>query len=107
MSSFNQAIVRTGGKQYRVEPGAVLRVEKLDGDVGGSIELSEVLLLGNGADAQIGKPLVDGAKVTGTITAHGRGPKLVVYKFRRRKNYRRKNGHRQAYTEIKIDAITG
>lgn len=107
MSSFNQAIVRTGGKQYRVEPGAVLRVEKLDGDVGGSIELPEVLLLGSGADAQIGKPLVEGAKVTGTITAHGRGPKLVVYKFRRRKNYRRKNGHRQDYTEIKIDAITG
>ena len=107
MSSFNQAIVRTGGKQYRVEPGAVLRVEKLDGDVGGSIELPEVLLLGNGAEARIGKPLVEGAKVTGTITAHGRGPKLVVYKFRRRKNYRRKNGHRQDYTEIKIDAITG
>jgi large subunit ribosomal protein L21 len=107
MSSFNQAIVRTGGKQYRVEPGAVLRVEKLDGDVGGSIELPEVLLLGNGTDARVGKPLVEGAKVTGTITAHGRGPKLVVYKFRRRKNYRRKNGHRQDYTEIKIDAITG
>jgi large subunit ribosomal protein L21 len=107
MSSFNQAIVRTGGKQYRVEPGAVLRVEKLGGDVGGSIELPEVLLLGSGADARIGQPLVEGAKVTGTITAHGRGPKLVVYKFRRRKNYRRKNGHRQDYTEIKIDAITG
>lgn len=107
MSSFNQAIVRTGGKQYRVEPGAVLRVEKLEGEVGGSIELPEVLLLGSGADVRVGKPLVDGAKVTGTITAHGRGAKVVVYKFRRRKNYRRKNGHRQAYTEIKIDAITG
>lgn len=107
MSSFNQAIVRTGGKQYRVEPGAVLRVEKLEGDVGGTIELPEVLLLGNGTEARIGKPLVDGAKVTGTITAHGRGPKVIIYKFRRRKNYRRKNGHRQAYTEIKIDAITG
>jgi large subunit ribosomal protein L21 len=107
MSSFNQAIVRTGGKQYRVEPGAVLRVEKLEGDVGGSIELPEVLLLGSGAEARVGQPLVPGAKVTGTITAHGRGPKLVVYKFRRRKNYRRKNGHRQAYTEIKIDSITG
>lgn len=107
MSSFNQAIVRTGGKQYRVEPGAVLRVEKLEGEVGGSIELPEVLLLGSGEQARVGKPLVDGAKVTGTITAHGRGPKLVVYKFRRRKNYRRKMGHRQAFTEIKIDAITG
>ncbi len=106
MSSFNQAIVRTGGKQYRVEPGAVLRVEKLDGEVGGTVELGEVLLLGSGAEAQVGAPLVDGAKVTGTITAHGRGPKLVVYKFRRRKNYRRKQGHRQAYTEIKIDEIS-
>lgn len=107
MSSFEQAIVRTGGKQYRVEPGAVLRVEKMEGEVGGSIELSEVLLLGQGAEARVGKPLVEGAKVTGTITAHGRGPKLIVYKFRRRKNYRRKQGHRQAYTEIKIDEITG
>ena len=107
MSSFNQAIVRTGGKQYRVEPGAVLRVEKLEGEVGGSVELPEVLLLGSGTEARVGKPLVEGAKVTGTITAHGRGPKLVVYKFRRRKNYRRKMGHRQAYTEIKIDEITG
>lgn len=107
MSSFDQAIVRTGGKQYRVEPGAVLRVEKIEGEVGGTVELPEVLLLGRGAEAKIGTPLVDGAKVTGTITAHGRGPKLIVYKFRRRKNYRRKMGHRQAYTEIKIDEITG
>ncbi|MEM7154185.1 MAG: 50S ribosomal protein L21 [Myxococcota bacterium] len=106
MASFNQAIVRTGGKQYRVEPGGVLRVEKLDGDVGGKVEFGEVLLLGSGTEAQIGKPLVEGAKVTGTITAQGRGPKLIVYKFRRRKNYRRKQGHRQAYTEIKIDEIT-
>lgn len=106
MASFNQAIVRTGGKQYRVEPGGVLRVEKLDGDVGGKVEFGEVLLLGSGAEAQIGKPLVEGAKVTGTITAQGRGPKLIVYKFRRRKNYRRKQGHRQAYTEIKIDEIS-
>ncbi len=107
MSTFTQAIVRTGGKQYRVEPGAVLRVEKLQGDVGGTIELPEVLLLGTGAEAQVGTPLISGAKVTGTITAHGRGKKLIVYKFRRRKNYRRKMGHRQAYTEIKIDQITG
>jgi len=107
MPSFNQAIVRTGGKQYRVEPGAVLRVEKLAGEVGGQVELPEVLLLGTGTDAQIGTPLVAGATVKGTITAHGRGPKLIVYKFRRRKNYRRKMGHRQAYTEIKIDEITG
>lgn len=107
MSSFEQAIVRTGGKQYRVEPGAVVRVEKLDHDVGSAIELPEVLLVGKGADAKIGTPLVAGATVKCTITAHGRGPKLIVYKFRRRKNYRKRAGHRQAYTEIKIDEIAG
>jgi large subunit ribosomal protein L21 len=106
MSSFEQAIVRTGGKQYRVEPGHVVRVEKLEADVGASIELDEVLLVGRGADAQVGKPLVSGAKVKGTVTAHGRGPKLIVYKFKRRKNQRKRNGHRQPYTEIKIDEIT-
>jgi len=107
MSSFDQAIVRTGGKQYRVQPGSVVRVEKLPGDVGSPIELPEVLLVGTGDAAKVGTPLVKGATVKGTITAHGRGPKLIVYKFRRRKNYRRKNGHRQAYTEIKIDEIAG
>lgn len=107
MPSFEQAIVRTGGKQYRVEPGAVLRVEKIDGDVGSAIELPEVLLVGKGAAAKVGTPLVKGASVKGTITAHGRGPKLIVYKFRRRKNYRKRAGHRQAYTEIKIDEIAG
>lgn len=107
MSSFDQAIVRTGGKQYRVEPGALVRVEKLDGDVGTRVELGEVLLVGKGEQARVGAPLVSGAKVTGTITAQGRGPKLIVYKFRRRKNYRRKQGHRQYFTEIKIDEISG
>jgi large subunit ribosomal protein L21 len=106
MSSYEQAIVKTGGKQYRIEPGAVLRVEKLEGDVGSTIELGEVLLVGRGDDARVGTPLVGGAKVTGTITAHGRGKKLIVFKFKRRKNYRRKQGHRQSYTEIKIDGIS-
>jgi large subunit ribosomal protein L21 len=107
MPSFEQAIVRTGGKQYRVQPGAVLRVEKLDADVGSALELPEVLLVGKGADAKVGTPLVAGARVKVTVTAHGRGPKLIVYKFRRRKNYRKRAGHRQAYTEIKIDEIAG
>jgi large subunit ribosomal protein L21 len=106
MSSFEQAIVRTGGKQYRVEPGNVVRVEKLELDVGAPIELDQVLLVGKGADAQIGTPLVSGAKVKGTIKAHGLGEKLIIYKFRRRKNYRKRNGHRQPFTEIKIDEIT-
>lgn len=107
MSSFEQAIVKTGGKQYRVEPGAVLRVEKLEGEVGSPIEFGEVLLLGKGSDAKIGTPMIQGAKVTGTITAQGRGPKLIVFKYKRRKNYRRKQGHRQYFTEIKVGEISG
>jgi large subunit ribosomal protein L21 len=75
--------------------------------VGSKVELSEVLLVGRGDAVKIGRPLVAGAKVLGTITAHGRGPKLIVYKFRRRKNLRRKHGHRQAYTEVAIDSIIG
>ena len=107
MSTFEQAIVKTGGKQYRVEPGAVLRVEKLSADVGATVELEDVLLLGKGGDAKVGTPNVDGAKVTATVKSHGRGKKVIVYKFKRRKNYRRKQGHRQAYTELQIGEITG
>jgi large subunit ribosomal protein L21 len=106
MGKATQAIIRTGGKQYRVEPGMVLRVEKLGHDVGSTIELDQVLLAGNGEGVVVGTPLVKGAKVTGTVTAQGRGPKVIVYKFKRRKNYRRKRGHRQAYTEIRIDDIS-
>lgn len=107
MADFNQAVLKTGGKQYRVEPGAVLRVEKLPAEVGSKVEFDDILLVGKGSDAKVGTPIVEGAKVTGTVTAHGRGEKLIVYKFRRRKQYRRKRGHRQAYTEVRIDAING
>lgn len=107
MSNFEQAVIRTGGKQYRVEPGSVLRVEKLEAEVGGNIDFPEVLLLGQGKDAKVGMPLVSGAAVKATVTAHGRGPKVIVYKFKRRKNYRRKAGHRQPYTEIRVEEITG
>ncbi len=99
------AVVRTGGKQLRVEPGAAVRVEKLEGSVGDSVELGEVLLVGTENGAKIGTPLVAGAKVVGTITAQGRGPKLTIFKFKRRKRYRRKAGHRQSYTEIRVDTI--
>jgi large subunit ribosomal protein L21 len=98
-------VVRTGGKQVRVEPGRTVRVEKLPGEVGSPIELPEVLLVGDDAGTKIGKPLVKGARVRGTITAQARAPKVVVYKLKRRKNYRRKRGHRQAYTEIRVEAI--
>lgn len=101
-----QAIIKTGGKQYRVAPGSVLRVEKLAGEPSSTISFDEVLLVGSGDDVKIGTPVVSGAKVSAEIVAHGRGPKLVVYKFRRRKQYRRKNGHRQAYTEIKVTEIS-
>ncbi len=99
------AVVRTGGKQFRVEPGAAVRVEKLEGSVGDSVEFGEVLLVGTEGGAKIGTPLVAGAKVLGTITAQGRGPKLIIFKLKRRKGYRRKAGHRQSYTEIRVDKI--
>lgn len=99
------AVVRTGGKQLRVEPGSQVRVEKLPGAVGDSVELSEVLILGGEGDSRIGTPLVDGARVVGTITAQDRGPKLTIFKMKRRKRYRRKTGHRQAYTEIRVERI--
>ncbi len=101
------AVVRTGGKQFRVEPGEAVRVEKLEGSVGDSIEFGEVLLVGAEDGAKIGTPLVAGAKVVGTITAQGRGPKLTIFKMKRRKGYRRKAGHRQSYTEIRVDKIEG
>ena len=99
------AVVRTGGKQFRVEPGTSVRVEKLDGSVGEIVELAEVLLVGEKDSATIGTPLVEGAKVVGTITAQGRGPKITIFKMKRRKGYRRKAGHRQAFTEIRVDKI--
>ena len=102
---MSYAVIRTGGKQYRVSQGETLRVEKLPGDVGSSITFGEVLLLGGDA-LKVGLPLVGGASVTGTIVAQDRAKKIIVFKMRRRKNYRRKNGHRQWYTEVKITGIT-
>ena len=99
------AVVRTGGKQVRVAPGDAVRIEKLEGAVGDKIELNEVLLVGGEGDPRIGTPLVDGAKVVGTITAQDRADKIIVFKMKRRKGYRRKAGHRQFYTEVRVDAI--
>ena len=99
------AVVRTGGKQVRVAPGDAVRVEKLDGAVGDRIELSEVLFVGGEDDARIGTPLVDGAKVVGTITDQGRAEKITIFKMKRRKGYRRKAGHRQSYTEVRVEGI--
>ena len=101
------AVIQTGGKQYRVEPGQTVKVEKLAGDKGAAVTFDQVLLVssGDGANVNIGKPMVAGAKVTGQIVEQGRGEKLVVFKFRRRKNYVRRNGHRQDYTAVKIAEI--
>jgi len=101
------AVVRSGGKQYRVSPGGSVRVEKLDGEVGAKITLEEVLMIGGEGDVKIGTPTVDGASVSGTIMAQGRGNKIRVFKMKRRKGYRRTQGHRQDYTEIAIDGISG
>ena len=100
------AVIRSGGKQYRVSQGGSVRVEKLAGEVGSEITLDDVLMIANEGDVKIGTPKVDGAQVTGTIVAQGRGQKIRVFKMKRRKGYRRTQGHRQDYTEIRVDAIS-
>lgn len=101
------AVIQTGGKQYRAEPGKTIVVEKLAGDAGTKVTFDQVLLVssGDGATVNVGKPTVKGAKVVGEIVEQGRGEKLVVFKFRLRKNYVRRNGHRQDYTAVKISGI--
>lgn len=99
------AIVATGGKQYRVKEGEKLRVEKLSADAGDKVVLDQVLLVGEGEDVKVGAPYLKGAKVTATVTENGRGDKVKIVKFRRRKHSRRTMGHRQSYTEIEITGI--
>ena len=106
MSSVGYAVIKTGGKQYRVAQGDKVRVEKLPGAVGDTVTFGEVLLLG-GEAVTIGTPLIGGAKVLAKITAQDRAKKIIVFKFRRRKNYRRKAGHRQPFTALEITGITG
>jgi large subunit ribosomal protein L21 len=100
------AVIRTGGKQYRVSEGDVVRVEKLEGAAGDKVTFDEVLFLGGDAP-KFGSPLIDGARVSGEIVAQGRGEKLVIFKFRSRKKYRRKNGHRQSFSAVKITEVKG
>jgi large subunit ribosomal protein L21 len=105
---MSYAVIRTGGKQYRVTPGSVLRLERLAGDVGASVEFPEVLLAGSDeADAavRIGRPLVEGAIVRGEIVAQGRDRKVLIFKKKRRKNYRRRRGHRQSITTVRVTEI--
>lgn len=101
------AVIQTGGKQYRAEPGQTLWVEKLAGNAGDKVSFDQVLLVANEGKVSVGKPTVAGATVSGSIVEQGLGEKLVVFKFRRRKNYVRKNGHRQELTAVKIDSIVG
>ena len=100
------AVIRSGNRQYRVAEGDLIKVEKLAGNPGDSVEFGQVLLIG-GDTPKFGKPTVSGAKVTGEIVRQGRGEKLIVFKFKRRKKYRRKNGHRQDFTEVKITDVKG
>lgn len=100
------AVIKTGGKQYRVSEGDKLRIEKIPGTVGENVELAEVLFLG-GEKVVIGRPMIAGAKVTAQIVAQDRAKKIIVFKMKRRKNYRRKNGHRQPFTELHITGIEG
>jgi large subunit ribosomal protein L21 len=100
------AVIRSGGKQYRVAEGDTIRVEKLPGEPGEKVHFAEVLMLGGDA-TKVGKPLVGGAKVEGEIIAQGRAGKVVIFKFRRRKKHRRKQGHRQDFTAVKITGIHG
>ena len=101
------AVIKTGGKQYRVSEGDTLRVEKLDGDAGETIEFDQVLAVGEGADLKIGTPFVEGGKVTATVKEQGRAKKVEIIKFRRRKHHMKRMGHRQSYTELEITGISG
>ena len=99
------AIVQTGGKQYRVAPGDILRVERLPGDRGDEVLIEQVLLVADGDAIQVGQPLIDGARVVGEIVQQGKAKKIIVFKKKRRKKYRRKQGHRQLYTALQIKEI--
>jgi len=103
MSTY--AVIKTGGKQYRVAEGETVKVEKLPGDPGKKIEFTDVLLVASGADVRIGKPKIEGAKVLAEIVEQDRERKIVVFKYKRRKNFRKRGGHRQPYTALKITGI--
>jgi large subunit ribosomal protein L21 len=101
------AVVKTGGKQYRVQSGESVRVESLPAEVGAAVSFDEVLMVGEGESVRVGTPLVAGAKVSATVVAHGRGEKVHIFKMRRRKHFQKSQGHRQGYTEVRIDEIQG
>lgn len=99
------AVIQTGGKQYRVAEGDTLKVEKIAADAGASVDIDKVLMVADGEDVKVGKPYVEGGRVTATVKAHGRGKKINIVKFRRRKQYLKRQGHRQWFTELEITGI--
>ena len=99
------AVIKSGGKQYRVKQGDTIKVEKLTAEEGADVKIEDVLLLADGDNVKVGTPLVDGAAVTATVKSHGRADKVNVIKFKRRKHYMRRQGHRQSYTEIEVTGI--
>ncbi len=99
------AVLKSGGKQYRVKEGESIRVETLPAKVGSAVSFAEVLMLGEGESARIGEPYIAGARVNATVVSHGRGEKAKIFKLRRRKHYQKTQGHRQSYTEVRIDGI--
>ena len=100
------AVLSAGGKQYKVSQGDLIEVEKLEGNTGDTVTLDQVLMIGEGENVQVGSPYVSGCKVTCEVVEQGKGTKIIVFKKKRRKNYRRKNGHRQLFTQLKITEIT-
>ena len=100
------AVIVSGGKQYRVQEGHTLKLEKLNAEAGATIEFDRVLLVGTGDDVKVGLPVVEGAKVTAEVVEHGRGDKVTIIKFRRRKHHMKRQGHRQWFTEVKITGIS-
>ncbi len=101
------AVIKTGGKQYKVAPGEKIKVELLPADVGAEVVLDQVLMVSEGESVRLGQPTVAGATVKATVVAHGRGEKVSIFKMRRRKHYQKHQGHRQGYTELSIDSIAG
>jgi len=99
------AIIRTGGKQFRAEPGKTIRIPALAAEVGQTVTFDEVLLAESDGEVRVGRPTLEGAAVEGEVVSHGKGEKIIVFKWKRRKNYRRKKGHRQKYTEVRINGI--
>jgi large subunit ribosomal protein L21 len=101
------AVIKTGGKQYRVAAGEKIRVEQIPADIGSEVVLDQVLLVGDGDAVTVGKPLVAGASVVAKVVSHGRGDKVRIFKMRRRKHYQKHQGHRQHYTELSVESING